>query len=1263
MTDTPRLRSAFPRTPRSNPRTPRTSGGYRDQNVTPTPFGRGSKINFNTASAVVRSANAAQPQNPPLIPFHIVDAPAQRLYVVAFYVALNSWRLYEYWTSTDEGDATWLFLKWLLIDAVYLFGLPILRIPWLEWAFSTTLAIFLVHVVINVFLMFRIPLPMEAWGVALFKMAYDRELSISGQRVKPYDILHNSSLILGKHIVHILPEGSAVLNPDKVPLCLGHAHTSVNLPIRVNQTNPILIEILRFDLDTGANETIVIPEKQAKALRRQASQASRPDSQSWLDLLYPVRKTGVYQIKRVVDESRLAVHHRSMDTLVVTCPKASVQTRGAHKCRGELSDLTMSLHGTPPFKIKYSRTVNDVDQGISFQSIQPETHHRLSESDEEPINPTLAKFNWARPQKVEVPLNESLSAFGEWVYAIEEVHDGCGNVVNYTLHPDVDDSLWSQHPPHSQKFFVHELPRVSLAGCDTQTYLQIAKGESIDLPVHFHDTGYGQNKDFPFTLSYSFAESGDDSDKRMPTSAHEFEFKNSNNRPRIKASGWYRITGISSQFCRGEVFEPSSCYLHNPAEPQLAIRHEKVYDSCANNSVGLLVYLDLIGTPPFRVRYSIEHSKGVQTRVHTINGLHGQLDLKPAEEGHYKYRFLDISDRVYETRSLKDSVPALEQDVKPPASAHFVGPLTSRKACFGEPVSMDVMFVGEPPWVLNYEVVHNGKRKKHELKSDTDVASLSTVDLVNGGVYTVGLTSVKDRSNCKRALKEEIRIEARPKRPRVAFGQIDQKRNVLALEGKAVDLPLRLEGEAPWKVKYRNKLDPSAAPVEKTFWNANSVLRVSDEGQYEIIGLSDATCPGSVDEKAHIFDVSWISRPKITEIDSVKLGTQTTFAKDEVCEGDVSSLELKFGGNRPYTVRYEESYKAGNSNPSARMRSLTAALNSASIPMRTSVAGNYTYKFLEIGDNLYSPEKKAKDPIVVTQRVNPRPSARFESPSKVYGFCKEEEQEDETIPILLEGVPPFTLELAVKHHSNAKPELLSIPNINSNRYALPVPRQYLDLGQHVISIRKVRDSRGCQRATEFDGSSIRVSISDVPTILPLESREDYCVGERISFSLSGHSPFEIYYTFDGVARKAKSQATTFRRIAEMPGEFKITSVSDGASGRCRVHKNITKVIHQMPSVRISRGGVSVVDIPEGGEAEIMFEFWGTPPFEFTYTRSTNDGKGKKRVVLDTKNDISHEHTKTIKASDEGTYEVVAIKDRYCSFSTQNTDKGSRRGFF
>jgi nucleoporin POM152 len=46
-----------------------------------------------------------------------------------------------------------------------------------------------------------------SWALALTKIFYDRELAIAEIRVKPANILHNSSLILGKQIIHILPEG------------------------------------------------------------------------------------------------------------------------------------------------------------------------------------------------------------------------------------------------------------------------------------------------------------------------------------------------------------------------------------------------------------------------------------------------------------------------------------------------------------------------------------------------------------------------------------------------------------------------------------------------------------------------------------------------------------------------------------------------------------------------------------------------------------------------------------------------------------------------------------------------------------------------------------------------------------------------------------------------------------------------------------------------------------------------------------------------
>ena len=53
---------------------------------------------------------------------------------------------------------------------------------------------------------------MASWLVALTKFFYDRELAIAEISVKPANILQNSSLILGKQIIHILPEGSVHLS-------------------------------------------------------------------------------------------------------------------------------------------------------------------------------------------------------------------------------------------------------------------------------------------------------------------------------------------------------------------------------------------------------------------------------------------------------------------------------------------------------------------------------------------------------------------------------------------------------------------------------------------------------------------------------------------------------------------------------------------------------------------------------------------------------------------------------------------------------------------------------------------------------------------------------------------------------------------------------------------------------------------------------------------------------------------------------------------
>lgn len=50
-------------------------------------------------------------------------------------------------------------------------------------------------------------LPIEGWLLLIIKTVFDRELSVSENSVRPASILHNSSLIMGKQIINILPEG------------------------------------------------------------------------------------------------------------------------------------------------------------------------------------------------------------------------------------------------------------------------------------------------------------------------------------------------------------------------------------------------------------------------------------------------------------------------------------------------------------------------------------------------------------------------------------------------------------------------------------------------------------------------------------------------------------------------------------------------------------------------------------------------------------------------------------------------------------------------------------------------------------------------------------------------------------------------------------------------------------------------------------------------------------------------------------------------
>lgn len=223
MNGTPRLRSSFPSTPGSARQTPSLKEYPQDGPSTRSPL-----------PTLPGTSPAATLSNAPVIPANLIDAPSQRMYALGIYGVLLVWRLYDWWTLIEEDTSSAaLFIKWCFVDLVYTFGIPLLRIPWLEWSETTSTVACLVHAAMNGMLMFRMPvscsslgihfylltvtqLPIEGWLIFFTRTLFDKELSVSENSVRVSNILHNSSLIMGRQIIKVLPEGYVWSNPQEI---------------------------------------------------------------------------------------------------------------------------------------------------------------------------------------------------------------------------------------------------------------------------------------------------------------------------------------------------------------------------------------------------------------------------------------------------------------------------------------------------------------------------------------------------------------------------------------------------------------------------------------------------------------------------------------------------------------------------------------------------------------------------------------------------------------------------------------------------------------------------------------------------------------------------------------------------------------------------------------------------------------------------------------------------------------------------------------
>lgn len=1144
----------------------------------------------------------------PLIPESILDGGKQRTLAVGFFVALLAWKLQTVYlapTGPLPFDTT---LKFMAVDTLAIWMLPVFRIPWLTFSKSATLIAMILFWVSDLFLTSHY----FSWAFLLgaWRALHTSELSLTGSKIRARDLaIDAKSHLSARYVVNILPESTALLNPSNSPFCIDSGN--VTIPIRLNGTEPIFVQIQRTDF---LGETVLLnytkPDIKRMTIDKSQHEKNSEASGSITYLGLPIYLPGSYKIKQVVDVSKMHVRLLKSETVVVQCPRAYLNlsdSSGADRCLGETQVPGIIVQGAPPLSVKYHRIVNGKKSTFTVDSIQPDKFTKET-----------ASLEWAKMHTMQLAADASVTSIGTWGYEIDSVTDCQGNVATYgkpSLH------LITQH-----QFTVHARPTVNFANCDALNPMKLARGGKATLSLA--STGSG---------SKQFLIENDETGQQFTVESDSFT---------IDSPGTYSIKGLSGQFCDGDILEPSSCLVYVPPEPSVDIKFEESSDKCVG-ATGAFANVTLTGTPPFLLNFYITENGNKVLRQFKTHKLRDRIEFHPSKAGTYTYEFIQLSDSLYRDIPINFH---MQQSVHVRARATFTG-RSVKRTCSGDRAAFDVALQGLPPLNLEYEIIApSGERKQYSTKGiqSLDTLKIETPDLTEGGRHTISLISVQDQRNCKTALHEDnAYVDVRRQRPTVSFVALEDKMHIETLEKNAVGLPLKLSGEAPWTVGYEfenvsGERKQATAVVRKP---NGEVLRVNGRGKFRLTSVHDALCPGSVASTQNEFTVDWIPRPNVTLGASPENRPQA-----QICQGVSDSLDLYLEGAAPFDVQYEVRGPRG-----VQRHKVHIAANHGALRMDTSIPGSYTYKIVGVADGYYSmgPVSKEHRDLIVRQKVNGRPNASILRRNKQYRSCTNSNIDDpsfEGIAMQLEGLAPFHLTLSMRNEGSGDKTLHTIEiskgELNDNMVAnIKQIFKGLPLGRHTLSLIQIRDGTGCEQSLENNdpNKSVTITVYDAPTLSVASGKNHYCVGEKLAFNLDGAPPFEIVYEFNGKRQKVTT-SSPFVRTATSPGNLTFISITDRASNCVSSLSSMDSVIvHELPSVR-SLG--DRYDIHEGDQTELQFKFTGAPPFAFTYTRSELNGGRSEAVESHYVTDV-YDWEYSVLASAQGEYNVVALQDAYC----------------
>ncbi|KAI9025011.1 hypothetical protein CLU79DRAFT_745847 [Phycomyces nitens] len=1186
------------------------------------------------------------------IPSSKIDFPTQRYYAASIFILLQALKLYNAWKdyhSFDPETSDSNLLRWSSYDVLYMLIIWYIRIPWLQITKFKAIFISLALVSLNLF-MFVIPV--AAVGSALFKNIFGETFTrrIGASRAKKINVngvINDPSHILGRHTLHILPHGFAELNPLNEFYCLpagSKGKKDIFIPILMNNTIPYSLTMEHFDFDTKLNTT--------KGLSRSDFKRAielNPNNDGLETYYVRIKEPGLYTLRDVKSKDNIEVRTKRKVAYVFTCPTANFETPAVTDlCTGDEEPIGIKVTGVPPFTLGYVRRVGDLEHPSKISHIRPqdvdvlpaEKIHDVGSVEPEFFYPKTNQFySWAATHQQTIYLNVTLHDPTLYEYQLLNVTDGFGNVV-------ILDQSNAIH------FVAHEHPTAKYACSDVDPLKLLINEKYTDIPVELQGSG-------PWNIKYRHIQDADET-----VSVLEDSLSSPNSSVRVYHPGIYELLQVNDVFCKGDIITPAICRVIKPPLPTIKVQETPIPSECSGNDfVGMKFFIELTGTPPFNLQYSIYKKSGRTKTIvgswnETIDRTRYMVSYMPTMSGDYIYEFQGLSDENYKNQPI--NAYKFSQVVYPQPDASFDESLTALEAvrtCVGETISLDVKLTGARPLTLFWSV--SGQMYSEDIQDDK--YSLRIPNLEKPGPHVVSLVKIKDANGCLIDLEaRDVVVDVRRERPTAGFYTDDQFNGLVEVtQGSTAALPLRLSGKGPWMVGYKNVEDEYAETKMIVTEDPNAVLETKEPGVYEVVSVQDDFCRGNVIPPPYV--VRWIEKPQMTIDDpTVLLKQDNTFEKPGVCQGTRTSVDISFQGHSSFYCTYDK-YQVGSwklSPVHLGNEEINSVYPKASVDLETHTSGKYRYIFNKIADQRYTEPLDLLSRPTIEYIVHPLPTVAFAGRNKKErSLCVGDNLSSSGMsPIWLDltGQAPFVVEIRVKHQTDQHLQTHHI-NVPTHKYRLELFDVLETSGFYDIELVGVVDHNGCHSVSPVLNPIVTVEAMEVAKISSSDSCAEHCVGDSLDYTLYGVSPFIISYQFNGRNKKITSQSSTLSVLADKPGNVTIVSVGDKRNKCTTYVDNMTSIIHQTPSSFISGGKEVFENIQEGDTAQAVIDLVGTPPFEFKWQRSEliwdkDKKQHHKGNVLETHMVQGVEDKRYyINTAVEGIIEVTYIKDRYCQY--------------